>query len=519
VIIVRHKFESVRKRSREAGSLAGGRKLAIGTALAHVKYLQHRPGQDRESGGRFAFDATEDRVDPAAIRTAIRQLKTNNVVIHKLTLSPEINPADVKEFTREIMENLSADKGQELIWWAVEHRNTDHHHPHVIILGKDKQGKSVWLDSKDHDLIHAYGDRYLERVHPLELKQAQEKREKELELKRALKEAERLNRIKEGLELPWLHQKIIREQLEPYKDWKKAQLEDEARRELAKRAREEKGPAKPRFQDTIEALGQEWSAQSSLAELRGLNEQLWRNADERIPPAEYKKLIRWIRDKEDAQERSKGKSQKRTEDARLKSDKERAKDSFVYKGKAYSKDMKLEQLTKLSRQLADKKNKERLPIDDYQKLRKWIEEKDRHRFSGILEKQLGAAKRVHDLKEKARNHPDAHRYVSPLQKQMMKNPVMGLFMSVASLSQELVRSIPLKNTSDPTKKSLDELEAAKKDRMADRGKRRDPKRKAKDDEVIDKIDDGIENIRKSQDERKTQKKRGKDSKDRDLEMF
>jgi type IV secretory pathway VirD2 relaxase len=76
------------------------------------------------------------------------------------------------------MKKLGSEKGLDLQWMAVEHNNTDHHHIHVVILGKDKNGTDVRIDKKDYDKIKDYGDRYLERVHPLELERARTERER-----------------------------------------------------------------------------------------------------------------------------------------------------------------------------------------------------------------------------------------------------------------------------------------------------------------------------------------------------
>lgn len=65
---------------------------------------------------------------------------------------------------------------------------------------------------------------------------------------------------------------------------------------------------------------------------------------------------------------------------------------------------------------------------------------------------------------KRANSPAACRYVHPMQQQMMKNPVMGLFFTVAGLPAEVVRSIPL--TEDP-KTDEDNRNKRKKDKDRD----------------------------------------------------
>src|SRR5581483_10104818 len=122
-------------------------------------------------------------------------------------------------------------------------------------------------------------------------REREDKERQRLEERQKKFEAERQERIKEGLELPWLHRKIVREQLEPYKEWK-AKLESE----LADRIRTgDDGPLdKPIHQDTLMAAGREWSRADKLDDLRRFNEYLWDNRSEWIPNEDYKKLVGWI---------------------------------------------------------------------------------------------------------------------------------------------------------------------------------------------------------------------------------
>ncbi|HZT34348.1 MAG TPA: hypothetical protein VFA15_00400, partial [Nitrososphaera sp.] len=279
MIVVKHSYISARDRQ----SLKGGRPskaAAVGRALAHLKYIQHRPGEDRGDGGREFFGESDDELSGRRLRKAVREMRDSKVVVHKLTLAPEINPEDKKAFTREVMQKLAEEKGLDFQWMGVEHNNTAHHHIHVVILGKDKNGKDVRIDKKDYDKIKDYGDRYLERMHPFELERARlarEQKERErIEARKKEREAERQQRIREGLELPWLHKKIVREQLEPYKQWKEKQ-EAKERAATSKGKASDLEPEKPYFQDTIAAAGKDWSKQNTLAELRELNQYLWDN--------------------------------------------------------------------------------------------------------------------------------------------------------------------------------------------------------------------------------------------------
>ena len=213
MIVIKHKYIAAR------GKGGIGKVAAIGKTIAHMKYIQNRPGEDKErgKGGREMFNDSEDRLSAKEMRKAIRELGNAKVIAHKLTLAPEVAPEDKKAFTRDVMKNLSRSKGLDLDWFAVEHNNTDHHHVHVVILGKDRNGSEVSLSLKDIEKAKEYGDRYLEKNHPREFEKAREAREEKEKERLELRKQEWKERNREGLELPWMKRGVIREQLEPYK--------------------------------------------------------------------------------------------------------------------------------------------------------------------------------------------------------------------------------------------------------------------------------------------------------------
>jgi hypothetical protein len=427
MMIVRHSYISVKAKQRGGVSLKAARGLAIGTALGHVKYIQHRPGKDLEQGGRDVFTDTEDSVDAKELRDIVREYEGRGVVIHKLTLSPEVSPNDPKEFTREVMHQLGSEKALDLQYWAVTHDNTEHRHMHVVVLSKDKNGRLVKFDKRDYDLIKEFGDRYLERTQYsdcriAELARQEKQRERNKERQQQF-EKERQERIRNGEELPWLHKKIVREQLEPYQQW---------------------------------------------------------NKDEPRDP----------------------------------------KDSFEYLGERYSKDDGYERLAGLRRHLHENTDKSlRLPKEDYKRLANWIEQKDRARFSGEIDRQLTSAKASQTARDEARNSPAANRYVSPLQQEMMRNPIMGLFLTEAAIAAEIVRMIPLTDQRDRLKENRDDLEDAKRDVEAKQRTRGNPDHKAADEEIIEKIDDAIEDNKNTRKDARKEREIGERKRDRDLDFM
>jgi hypothetical protein len=140
----------------------------IGKARAHINYLQYRPGEDREKGARSFFDKNRDEVLGREIKERLREQDQRGATMHKIILSPGINTVDMERYTREVMEQIERQKGLNLEYYAIQHRNTDHHHVHVVVMGKDLDGRNVKFDREDHKRLRQYGDRYLEREHQLD---------------------------------------------------------------------------------------------------------------------------------------------------------------------------------------------------------------------------------------------------------------------------------------------------------------------------------------------------------------
>jgi hypothetical protein len=68
----------------------------------------------------------------------------------RLIVSPEDGDAlgDLKPFIREVMGNLEARLGTRLEWVAVDHRDTDNPHTHVLIRGRRADGQDLFIPSK-----------------------------------------------------------------------------------------------------------------------------------------------------------------------------------------------------------------------------------------------------------------------------------------------------------------------------------------------------------------------------------
>lgn len=104
---------------------------------AHIKYIQEREkGELEKEKERDFFDRKRDGIEREEVEHEMKENRGEKVAMHKLILSPGDNQVDLRDYTRESMEALEKRLGHKLNWYAIEHRNTDNFHAHVVIAGK-----------------------------------------------------------------------------------------------------------------------------------------------------------------------------------------------------------------------------------------------------------------------------------------------------------------------------------------------------------------------------------------------
>jgi len=261
-------------------------KKNVAISKAHIRYIQHRSGhdRDREPGAerlqqrRELFDAERDSVNRHELNALIDREPPGGVAIHKLTLSPGIQGIDLKDYTREVMDALGREKGLDLNWAAAAHRNTDHDHVHVVILGSDANGRRVKLDRDDHDLLRYKSDLYLEREHSLDRSLD---RESVRESKILREEAFERESLDERLGRLFGKQDDQSRDIEQPRSWSK------------ERALEEM----PEWQK-IHVQDRTYSKFDSREDLKQLDEHLKANFEDRVSKREYAMMHRWMDAKE-----------------------------------------------------------------------------------------------------------------------------------------------------------------------------------------------------------------------------
>ncbi|KZD07359.1 relaxase/mobilization nuclease RlxS [Oceanibaculum pacificum] len=109
-------------------------------AQLHLRYIQ-RDGVTREGLPGDLYDAESDRADGRAF------LERGEGDRHQFRFIVSAEDAaeydELKGFTRRLMRQMEEDLGTRLDWVAVDHFNTGHPHTHIVLLGRDDQGKDL----------------------------------------------------------------------------------------------------------------------------------------------------------------------------------------------------------------------------------------------------------------------------------------------------------------------------------------------------------------------------------------
>src|SRR5947199_5809989 len=111
---------------------------------AHGAYLAREGAQRPGQKGR-GFDAHRDDLDLA--QTVKGWEAAGDERLFKLVVSPEqAGRLDLRAHARALVAGMEHDLGTRLEWVAIDHYNTDHPHLHILVRGRDEQGRPLTLD-------------------------------------------------------------------------------------------------------------------------------------------------------------------------------------------------------------------------------------------------------------------------------------------------------------------------------------------------------------------------------------
>ncbi len=128
-------------------------------ARAHLRYVE-RDGTTRDGGRGQLYGADADEVD----RTAWLEQARDDRHQFRIIVSAEdgMDYHDLKPLTRRLMQRVEEDLGTRLDWVAVDHHDTGRPHTHIIVRGKDGQGRDLII-ARDY-IGHGFRARACELV-------------------------------------------------------------------------------------------------------------------------------------------------------------------------------------------------------------------------------------------------------------------------------------------------------------------------------------------------------------------
>ncbi|WP_375778922.1 relaxase/mobilization nuclease domain-containing protein [Bradyrhizobium sp. ma5] len=162
-----------------------------GALRAHIGYLQ-RDGVTRDGARGKLFDAAGDDADGRTFADRCEGDRHH----FRFIVSPDDagKLANLRDFTRELMDQASQDLGTRLDWVAIDHWNTEHPHIHILVRGRADDGRDLVISRE-------YVSTGL-RARAGELVTRELGLRSELEIRRQLEAdltAERLTRLDRGL--------------------------------------------------------------------------------------------------------------------------------------------------------------------------------------------------------------------------------------------------------------------------------------------------------------------------------
>ena len=263
--------------------------------MAHLEYIQDREREQNEPERKFyGRDGERTREDVA--NTMLRN-RGDKAAMFKIILSPKQNELNHIEYAKEIMRRFEEKTGIITDWALVEHRNTEHHHVHIVMPGRDMDGISYRLEKEHLDLLRELANEY-----QYELQDLVYEREKQIEYEfgntreevNLLIESSKRDRadMKElGVLDPELDRQIQKDLLPPT-NWDNLYFRGQLEREMMASAAEDFKQLTP--DEQVAMIAKHPDLYQGLAkQLQGqeINNQYFNRLQE-VNPAEYERFVK-----------------------------------------------------------------------------------------------------------------------------------------------------------------------------------------------------------------------------------
>jgi type IV secretory pathway VirD2 relaxase len=116
------------------------KKAGANSVSTHLRYIE-RAGVARDGGGGQAYGSEADAADLNAFEERGRGDRHQFRFIVSVEDAEQLD--ELRSFTREFMQRMSADLETRLDWIAVDHWDTDNPHTHVVLRGRAANGQDL----------------------------------------------------------------------------------------------------------------------------------------------------------------------------------------------------------------------------------------------------------------------------------------------------------------------------------------------------------------------------------------
>ncbi len=111
---------------------------------AHGRYLA-RDGAQRQGEKGLGFNGERDDLDLARVLSGWQ--RAGDERLFRVIVSPENGAKfNLRDHARELVAQMERDLATRLEWAAIDHHNTDNPHLHLLIRGRDDQGRALSID-------------------------------------------------------------------------------------------------------------------------------------------------------------------------------------------------------------------------------------------------------------------------------------------------------------------------------------------------------------------------------------
>lgn len=131
---------------------------AVRHIIQHIDYIQKRERDVNEPERKF-YGRNGERSRENVIESVMEN-RGEKAAMFKIILSPKQNELNHVEYTSEIMRRFEEKTGILTDWSLVQHKNTEYHHVHIVMPGKDMDGREYRIEREDLDLLRELANEY-----------------------------------------------------------------------------------------------------------------------------------------------------------------------------------------------------------------------------------------------------------------------------------------------------------------------------------------------------------------------